>query len=93
MGVIRDGKNLDRFLRVMPKLPGSVKLLVAGSSGGSAQRPPEGYRRKVEELGVAERCEWDVRYVPDEEVGELLEATDYGLMTYSAKFRSASGRS
>ena len=90
-GQIRDGKNLDRFLRAMTELPGSVKLLVAGSSGGGAQRPPEDYRRMAAELGVAERCVWDVRYVPDEEVGELFEAADYGLMAYSAKFRSASG--
>lgn len=90
-GQIRDGKNLDRFLRAMTKLPGNVKLLVAGSSGGGSQRPPEEYRRMADELGVAERCVWDVRYVPDEEVGELFEAADYGLMTYSAKFRSASG--
>jgi glycosyltransferase involved in cell wall biosynthesis len=90
-GQIRDGKNLDRFLRAMTKLPGNVKLLVAGSSGGGSQRPPEEYRRMAGELGLAERCVWDVRYVPGEEVGELFEGADYGLMKYSANFRSASG--
>jgi glycosyltransferase involved in cell wall biosynthesis len=90
-GQIRDGKNLDRFLRVMPRLPESVKLLVAGSGGGGSQRPPESYRQLAEELGVGQRCRWDIRYIPDEETGDLFAAADFVLMTYSAKFRSASG--
>jgi glycosyltransferase involved in cell wall biosynthesis len=90
-GQIRDGKNLDRFLRVMKELPETVKLWVAGSGGSGSQRPPESYRQLAEELGVGHRCSWDFRYVPDEETGNLFAAADCVLMTYSAKFRSASG--
>jgi len=90
-GQIRDGKNLDRFLRVMSDLPENVKLLVAGSGGGGSQRQPREYPRMAEELGVAERCVWDFRYIPDEETGDLFAAADVVLMSYSAKFRSASG--
>lgn len=90
-GQIRDGKNLDRFQRAMVDLPEDVKLLVAGLSGGGSQRPPEDYRRLSTDLGIAGRCAWDIRYIPDEETGDLFAAADYVLMNYSAKFRSASG--
>jgi glycosyltransferase involved in cell wall biosynthesis len=90
-GQIRDGKNLDRFLRVMKELPKEVKLLVAGSGGGGSQRPPENYRQLAVELGVSDRCVFDFRYIPDEETGDLFAVADAVLMIYSAKFRSASG--
>jgi len=90
-GQIRDGKNLDRFLRGMVDLPPQVKLLVAGSSGGRSQRSPEAYQQMARDLGVADRCVWDNRYILDEETGDFFAASDFVLMTYSAKFRSASG--
>jgi glycosyltransferase involved in cell wall biosynthesis len=90
-GQIRDGKNLDRFLRALPELPDHVKLLVAGSSGGGSLRQPEEYQQMARDLGVAQRCVWDIRYIPDEETGNFFAAADFVLMTYSAKFRSASG--
>ena len=37
------------------------------------------------------RCRWDIRRIPDEEVGDIFVACDLVLVTYSAKFRSASG--
>jgi len=90
-GQIRDGKNLDRFLRAMADFPGEVKLLVAGSSGGASQRRPTYYQELACELGLADRCTWDLRYIPDEETGDLFAAADFLVMTYSANFRSASG--
>jgi len=90
-GQIRDGKNLDRILRAMPSLPENVKLLVAGSGGAASQRPPEAYVQMAQELGVAARCAWDFRYIPNAETGDFLAAADYLLLTYSARFRSASG--
>ena len=90
-GQIRDGKNLDRFLRGMVDLPPEVKLLVAGSSGGGSQRSPEEYKLMARDLGVGERCVWDIRYIPDIDAGDLFAAADFVLMSYSAKFRSASG--
>lgn len=90
-GQIRDGKNLDRFLRAMKELPEAVKLLAAGSGGSGSQRPAEYYKKLAAELGIGERCIWDIRYIPDEETGDLFGAADFALMTYSAKFRSASG--
>lgn len=89
-GQIRDGKNLDLFLRAMTKLPENVKLLVAGKGHSGSSKPPEFYQNLARELGVAERCRFEIRRVPDEEVGELFNAIDFTLLTYSAKFRSMS---
>jgi len=90
-GQIRDGKNLDLFLRAMTRLPNHVKLLVAGKGDSGSSRPPEFYQNLAEELGVADRCRWDIRRIPDEDVGDIFAACDVVLVTYSAKFRSASG--
>lgn len=90
-GQIRDGKNLDRFLRAMIHLPATVKLIVAGTSGGASQRPPEFYIQLAEELGIRQRCFWAPRYIPTAEMGDFFAAADIVLLAYSAKFRSASG--
>ena len=90
-GQIRDGKNLDLFLQAMTILPKRVKLLVAGKGDSGSSKPPEFYQKLAEELGVADRCRWDIRRIPDDEVGDILAACDVVLVTYSAKFRSASG--
>ena len=90
-GQIRDGKNLDLFLRSMTHLPETVKLLVAGKWDSGSSRPPEFYQKLAEELGVADRCRWDIRLIPDYEVGDFFAASDAVLVTYSAKFHSASG--
>jgi len=90
-GQIRDGKNLDLFLRAMTRLPEQVKLLVAGKGDSGSSRPPEFYQKLAEELGVADRCRWDIRRIPEEEVGDIFAACDLVLVTYSANFCSASG--
>jgi glycosyltransferase involved in cell wall biosynthesis len=90
-GQIRDGKNLNLFLRAMTRLPENVKLLVAGKGDSGSSRRPEFYQKLAEELRVAKRCRWDIRRIPDEEVGDIFAACDVVLVTYSAKFRSASG--
>ena len=90
-GQIRDGKNLDLFLRAMTRLPKNVKLLVAGKGDSGSSRPAEYYQKLAQELGVAERCRWDIRRIPEDEVGDIFAACDVVLVTYSAKFRSASG--
>jgi glycosyltransferase involved in cell wall biosynthesis len=90
-GQIRDGKNLDLFLRAMVHLPENVKLLVAGKGDSGSSRPPEFYQRLAGELGVASRCRWDTRKIPDGELGDIFAACDVVLATYGAKFRSASG--
>jgi glycosyltransferase involved in cell wall biosynthesis len=66
-------------------------LLVAGSGLSSRERTAADYRELATRLGVSERCRWDIRRIPEQEVGNLVEASDLVLLTYSASFRSASG--
>ncbi len=75
----------------MTRLPENVKLLVAGKGDSGSSRPEKYYQKLAEELGVAERCYWDIRRIPDDDVGDIFAASDVVLVTYSAKFRSASG--
>jgi glycosyltransferase involved in cell wall biosynthesis len=82
---------LDLFLRAMTRLPHHVKLLVAGKGDSGSSKPPEFYQNLAQELGVADRCRWDIRRIPEEEVGDTFAACDLVLVTYSANFRSASG--
>jgi glycosyltransferase involved in cell wall biosynthesis len=90
-GQIRDGKNLDLFLRAMPETPPRVKLLVAGRSDSGSQKTPSYYRELAESTGVSGRCQWLIRYINDEEIAEIFDAADIVLLTYSKAFVSASG--
>jgi glycosyltransferase involved in cell wall biosynthesis len=88
-GHIRDGKNLHLALRAMAGYP-DVYLVIAGDVQSSGQKPVAYYRTVAEEAGVAKRCRWLNRYIDPAEVGDLFELADIVLLTYSAKFRSAS---
>jgi glycosyltransferase involved in cell wall biosynthesis len=90
-GQIRDGKNLDLFLKAMVKAPPEVKLLVAGAGVSGSSKPPVFYQELARKLGLADRCRWDIRRIPDDEVGDFFAACDTVLLTYSGRFRSASG--
>jgi glycosyltransferase involved in cell wall biosynthesis len=90
-GQIRDGKNLDLFLKAMPSLPEHVKLLVAGKGDSSSSKAPQFYQKLADDLGVSHRCRWDIRRIPEDEVGDFFAAADIVILTYSANFHSASG--
>lgn len=89
-GQIRDGKNLDRFLRAMVHLPTSVRLFVAGTGGSAPAASAILVRFGGGVGGCAQVCV-DLRYIPDRETGDLFATADHILLTYSARFRSASG--
>src|SRR5207244_1355962 len=56
-----------------------------------SQRPVKYYQDLAVRLGVAERCRWLIRFVPEEEIGNLFAASDLLLLTYNKDFHSASG--
>ncbi len=89
-GHIRDGKNLDLVLDALPEFP-QVHLVVAGREQSGGQRPAAFYRERAKSHGIADRCHWFVRRIPEPEVEVLFTAADYVLLTYSTRFRSASG--
>ena len=88
-GHVRDGKNLDLILKAMRAFP-AIYLVVAGKEQSSGQRRLNYYQKIAKSFGVAERCRWWNDYVPESKVGDLFEASDIVLLTYSRQFVSAS---
>lgn len=89
-GHIRDNKNLDLVIRAMVNFP-DLYLIVAGKEQSSGQRPVAFYQELATNLGVANRCRWQIQFIPDTEVANLFAAADLILLTYSKHFHSASG--
>jgi glycosyltransferase involved in cell wall biosynthesis len=89
-GHIRDGKNLDLVIRAMGHYP-DLYLVVAGKEQSAGQRPAAYYQELAAQLGVSDRCRWQVRFIPETEIGDFFEISDLAVLTYSKDFRSASG--
>lgn len=89
-GHLRDGKNLKLILQALIDVP-NAWLLVAGTEAGSGHTKSADLIRLAQELGVHERCRWNIGFVSPEETANLFEAADFVLLTYSRQFRSASG--
>ena len=88
-GHIRDGKNLDLALKAIANFP-DVYLVVAGKVSASTQRPVAYYQDLAQSLGIAQRCRWLIDFLPEQQVGDLFNACDAVLLTYSSTFQSAS---
>jgi glycosyltransferase involved in cell wall biosynthesis len=70
-GLIRQYKGVDVLLRAFTEIPGA-RLVVAGDPVD----PVEPLQRLAGELGVAERVEWRLRFLGDDEIDRLMaEAT------------------
>lgn len=89
-GHIRNNKNLQLTLQAMAELP-ELWLLVAGPEATPGQRSSAHYRQLAEQLGVAQRCRWQIGYQSPQQVADHVTASDAVLLTYSGAFRSASG--
>ena len=89
-GHVRDGKNLDLVLRALARFPNAF-LIVAGREQSGGQKPVSFYRELAEQADVGSRCLWLNHFIPAGDVGNLFEASDLILLTYSRDFRSASG--
>jgi glycosyltransferase involved in cell wall biosynthesis len=89
-GYIRDNKNLDLAIRALVQFP-DCHLLVAGKEQSQGQRPIRFYQELAQQLGVSQRCHWQIRLIPETEIAELFAASDRVLLTYNHSFHSASG--
>ena len=88
-GHIRDGKNLDLALKAIAHFP-NIYLVIAGKVSSSTQRPVTYYQDLAQSLGIAEQCRWLSDFLSEQQVGDLFNACDAVLLTYSANFHSAS---
>jgi glycosyltransferase involved in cell wall biosynthesis len=90
-GQIRDGKQLDKLIRAVRRLPEKVKLLVAGRIESSSQRSLSYYLKLVLFSGAVDRVVWDYRYFEDSEIAGLFQCSDAVATLYSESFVSSSG--
>ena len=84
-GLIRDYKGLDTLVRALPAVP-AARLVVAGDP----LDPIEPVQALARELGVAERIEWRLGYLPDEEVSRVMRDATVAVFPYRST-ESASG--
>jgi glycosyltransferase involved in cell wall biosynthesis len=70
-GLIRPDKGLDVLIEALPAVARAVPE-VALDVVGSPRMPMEALRARAEELGVAGRISWDLRFVPESEVPAVL---------------------
>lgn len=76
-GLLREYKGLDVLVRALPEMP-EARLVVAGDP----LDPVEPVRALASELGVADRIEWHLRFIPDDEVVTLMESAAVVVLPY-----------
>jgi glycosyltransferase involved in cell wall biosynthesis len=80
-GLIREYKGLDVLLRALPEVARQVpeaRLVVAGDPVD----PVEPLRALAAELGVADRVEWRLRFVPRDEIDALMATATVTVLPY-----------
>ena len=85
-GFVRRYKGLDILVEALPKVLArrSVTLVVAGEF----YEPVAPLKARIAELGLNERVRVLDRYVPDEEVGDLVAAADCVVLPYRSATQS-----
>jgi D-inositol-3-phosphate glycosyltransferase len=88
LGLIRPYKGVDLLLEAFAALEPTTdwQLVVAGEAWGSLGRA---LVEQVERLGLGGRVRLDLRWVPEPEVGPLLEAADLLVLPYRSGSQSA----
>ena len=84
-GLIRRYKGLDVLVRALAEVP-DARLVVAGDP----LDPVEPIRALAADLGVADRIEWRLGYLPQEEVDRLMREATLAVFPYRGG-ESASG--
>jgi glycosyltransferase involved in cell wall biosynthesis len=80
-GLIREYKGLDLLVSALPEIAGrvpDVRLVVAGDP----LEPIEPIRALAESLGVEERIEWRLGFVPEAEVAALMADAALVVLPY-----------
>lgn len=80
-GLIRQTKGVDLLVRALPlvadQVP-AVRLIIAGDP----IEPVEPLKTLATELGVADRIDWRLRFLPDAEIPDLLEEATVVCLPY-----------
>jgi glycosyltransferase involved in cell wall biosynthesis len=76
-GLLRRYKGVDVLLRAVAQVP-DARLVVAGDP----LEPVDPLRRLADDLGIAGRVEWRLGFVPEEEVGPLMQDATLVALPY-----------
>jgi len=98
-GLISPGKGLEAVIDALPTIierhPEIVYVIAGRTHPDVARREGERYRlmleRRVLELGLGENVEFDDRFLPIDELSDLLAATDVFVTPYHGREQIASG--
>jgi glycosyltransferase involved in cell wall biosynthesis len=90
-GNLRDDKNLELLLSVMPRFRDRLYLAVAGRGGTRGHRPTSYYRELTARWNLEGCVEFRDEYIADEQVAEMFTACDWVALPYSREFTSQSG--
>ena len=88
-GAIREDKNLDNLLIALANASTEQHLVIAGRPrNDEAGRV---LRSHIHTLGLDRQVLLLDRFIPEEEVGDLFELSDFVALTYRSSFSSQSG--
>lgn len=90
-GGLRTSKGIDIGLEAFAKLSGSnakLRLIIAGGLDGNTDIA--GLKKRAEELTIADKIIWDIRFVPDDVTAKYFCAASVALLPYR-EFHSQSG--
>jgi len=90
-GHIRDEKNLDGLLKAIALGSDNIHLTVAGKSGISGHKPIRYYKELATSLGLNANVRWIDSHVPEDQVANLFQSSDWVALPYKEKFTSQSG--
>lgn len=81
-GGLKEYKGIDvllrAFSRIAPEIREETKLKIAGSASISVEE----LRELAIDLGIEAHVEWDIRFIPDEEVAGLFRTADVVAFPY-----------
>jgi glycosyltransferase involved in cell wall biosynthesis len=81
-GKIKPYKGTDLLIEAFALLPETLRSQARLRIVGEPYMPLEPMQARARELGIADRVDWDARYVRDDEIGGILEAADILAFPY-----------
>lgn len=88
IGNIRPEKNYHLAIGSLPHFP-DLMLVIAGRVANTSV-DIGAYKKQAETLGVADRIIWIEKFLDDEQLAAVIEASDIILLNYAATFKSQS---
>ncbi len=81
-GKIKPYKGIDLLIEAFAGLPPALRAEARLRVVGEPYMPLEPMKLRARELGIADRIEWDERYVRDDEIGGIIGAADILAFPY-----------